>query len=155
MLFNAFYARGKRDEWFEKINGLRVSDGLMFAISSVPASEIDSIGISPCIKKAIREILLELKINPDDVEVRLDGSLSAPPEFKFQTTIIKGDEKEPVISAASIVAKVTRDKMMNEYGITYPAYGFEGHKGYGTAKHMQAIREHGMSPIHRRTFIHL
>jgi ribonuclease HII len=145
----------KRDEWFKKIDGLRASDGLLFAISSVSANEIDTIGISPCIKKAIREILSELKVNPSDVEVRLDGSLSAPTEFTFQTTIIKGDEKEPVISAASIIAKVTRDKMMNEYAIKYPLYGFDGHKGYGTAKHMKAIREHGLSPIHRKTFIHL
>ena len=69
------------------------------------------------------------------------------------TSIIKGDEKIYSISAASIIAKVTRDRIMREYSSQYPAYGFEVHKGYGTAKHIQCIKEQGICEIHRRTFV--
>ena len=143
----------KRDEWFEKISKLRADGQVSFALSSVDADEIDSMGLTYCIKKAIRNILSELKLDPKETEVRLDGSLYAPKEFIFQKTIIKGDEKEPVISAASIVAKVTRDKMMVKFSQKYPEYGFEKHKGYGTAMHQKAIRAFGLTPIHRRSFI--
>ncbi len=143
----------KRREWFEKISTLRTSGLVSFALSHVSAEEIDSMGLSHCIKKAIRNILDELTANPLETEIRLDGSLYAPQEFVFQTTIIKGDEKEPVISAASIIAKVTRDKMMEEFGEIYPLYGFATHKGYGTSAHLKAIRIHGLSPIHRKTFL--
>ena len=112
-------------------------------------------GLSHCIKKAVRNVLDELATNPLEVEVRLDGSLFAPREFVFQRTIIKGDEKEPIISAASIIAKVTRDKMMEEFAREYPLYGFEEHKGYGTAAHKKAIRAYGATPIHRKSFLHL
>jgi ribonuclease HII len=71
----------------------------------------------------------------------------------MQETIIKGDEKVPLISAASIVAKVIRDRHMEEQGRIYPAYGFETHKGYGTDTHRKAIRKFGISPIHRKTFL--
>ena len=69
------------------------------------------------------------------------------------TSIIKGDAKVYSISAASIIAKVTRDRMMKEYDEIYPEYGFAGHKGYGTAKHIQAIKTYGPCPLHRKTFI--
>ena len=72
-----------------------------------------------------------------------------------QVGIIKGDAKSVSIAAASIVAKVTRDRMMVEYDSIYPGYDFASNKGYGTAAHMAAIRELGMTPIHRRSFIHL
>lgn len=67
-------------------------------------------------------------------------------------SVIKGDAKIYSISAASIIAKVTRDRIMREYDEVYPEYGFAGHKGYGTAKHIQAIREHGICPLHRKSF---
>jgi len=143
----------KREEWFEKISKLCTDGQVSFALSSVDADEIDSMGLTHCIKKAIRNILSELKLDPQKTEVRLDGSLYAPKEFIFQKTIIKGDEKEPVISAASIVAKVTRDKMMVKFAEKYPEYGFEKHKGYGTPMHQKAIRAYGLTPIHRRSFI--
>ena len=76
------------------------------------------------------------------------------PEGEYDCTpIIKGDEKSLSIAAASIIAKVTRDAMMCEYSLIYPEYGFESHKGYGTQKHYQAIREHGLTPIHRLSFL--
>lgn len=67
-------------------------------------------------------------------------------------SVIKGDAKIYSISAASIIAKVTRDRIMREYDEVYPEYGFAGHKGYGTAKHIQAIREYGICPLHRKSF---
>jgi len=143
----------KRQEWFEKISVLRAAGLVSFALSHVSALEIDSMGLPHCIKKAIRNILDELTANPLETEIRLDGSLFAPQEFIFQTTIIRGDEKEPVISAASIVAKVTRDKMMEEFGEEYPLYGFATHKGYGTKEHIKAIKIHGLTPIHRKSFL--
>ena len=143
----------KRQEWFEKISALRAKGLLSFALFSVSAQEIDSMGLSNCIKKAIRNILAELSADPLETEIRLDGALYAPEEFTIQKTIIKGDEKEPIIAAASIIAKVTRDKMMTDYAVEYPLYRFEEHKGYGTAFHRKAIRAYGATPIHRKTFL--
>ena len=72
---------------------------------------------------------------------------------KEHIALIKGDQKSISIAAASIIAKVTRDRLMREYDRLYPQYGFAGHKGYGSAEHIRAIREHGPCPIHRRTFL--
>jgi ribonuclease HII len=85
--------------------------------------------------------------------VYLDGGLKAPIEYVNQQTIIKGDELHPVISCASIVAKVTRDALMDKYGLEYVDYGFENHAGYGTSAHYDAIKKHGLTPIHRKTFL--
>jgi ribonuclease HII len=143
----------KREEWLTKILALKDGGSLNFAHVSIPASEIDSIGIAVAIKKALKESLMALALNPKTTQILLDGSLYAPVEFTNQETIIKGDEKVPVISAASIVAKVTRDQFMEEQGKLYPVYGFETHKGYGTAAHITAIKKHGISPIHRKSFL--
>jgi len=143
----------KREEWHAKIAALKASGALDFAHASIEAAEIDRIGISRAIEEAVRLCLVELKLNPELVEVRLDGALKAPREYARQKTIIKGDEKEPVISAASIVAKVTRDRYMTGISLAYPAYGFAENKGYGTASHIKAIREHGPSLVHRNTFL--
>lgn len=143
----------KRVEWHTKISDLKARKMLDFAHASVSAEEIDRRGIARAIEEAVRLCLVELGLKPELVEVRLDGALKAPREYARQKTIIKGDEKEPVISAASIVAKVVRDGYMTEISLTYPVYGFAKHKGYGTALHIRAIKEHGMSPLHRRTFL--
>ena len=82
----------------------------------------------------------------------MDGGIYAPKEFVNQKTIIKGDEKEPVISLASICAKVVRDKKMTALAVTYSEYGFDIHKGYGTSSHCKKINEVGLSDIHRRSF---
>ena len=84
----------------------------------------------------------------------LDGGLHAPKEFINQETIIKGDELHPVISLASIVAKVSRDRVMCNFAKQYKEYGFDKNSGYGTKAHYEAIKKHGQVPIHRRTFIH-
>lgn len=143
----------KRVEWHAKISDLKARKILDYAHVSVSAEEIDRIGIARAIEEAIRLCLIELALDPALVEVRLDGALKAPKEYVQQKTIIKGDEKEPVISAASIVAKVVRDGYMTEVSATYPAYGFASHKGYGTASHIRAIKEAGVSPIHRHSFL--
>ena len=147
----------KREEWFQKITEWQTSGDLNFAITSIPADEIDRTGIAPAIKRALAESLDKLgqltKLNPKETKVLLDGSLKAPEQFTIQETIIKGDEKIPVISAASIVAKVNRDRYMTEQASLYPEYGFEKHKGYGTKSHMTAIKKHGMSILHRRSFL--
>lgn len=85
--------------------------------------------------------------------VLLDGGLRAPVHYTNQQTIIKGDEKELVIALASIVAKVTRDKRMVALAKKFPAYGFEKHKGYGTRAHYEAIKKHGITPHHRKSFL--
>jgi len=143
----------KRVVWHAKISDLKERKMLDFAHASIPASKIDEIGISRAIEEAVRLCLVSLNLNPELVEVRLDGALKAPKEYMNQRTIIKGDEKEPVISAASIVAKVVRDGYMTEISATYPHYGFDTHKGYGTATHIEAICEHGPSPLHRLSFL--
>ncbi len=89
-----------------------------------------------------------------EFSIFLDGGLHAPVEYIHQETIIKGDELHPVISLASIVAKVSRDKVMETFAKKYPEYGFEKHVGYGTKAHYDAIKKHGQTPIHRKTFIH-
>ncbi len=83
----------------------------------------------------------------------LDGGLKAPKEYTNQETIIKGDELHPVISCASIIAKVSRDKIMANYAKEYPEYGFEKHSGYGTKAHYEAIKKHGVTPLHRKNFM--
>ena len=90
----------------------------------------------------------------ENLFVFLDGGLYAPKEFVNQETVIKGDELHPVISLASIVAKVSRDKVMEIFAQKYPEYGFDKHMGYGTKAHYDAIKKHGQTPIHRKSFIH-
>jgi ribonuclease HII len=85
--------------------------------------------------------------------VLLDGGLRAPHTFRNQRTIIRGDEKEPVIGLASILAKLYRDAKMERFSQKYPGFGFEEHKGYGTSAHLKQIRMRGMCDIHRRSFL--
>ncbi len=96
----------------------------------------------------------ELPVSLASYQIFLDGGLHAPTEYINQETIIRGDELHPVISMASIVAKVTRDNVMTKYSKEYPDYGFENHSGYGTKAHYEAIKKHGQTLIHRKTFIH-
>lgn len=122
----------------------------MVAIASVPAETIDRINIREATLLAMRNSLAGLALLPD--MALIDGR-DCPPDLAFETkAIVKGDARSASIAAASIVAKVTRDKMMTEASRIYPAYGFEGHKGYGSKAHMAAIASQGPCPLHRRSF---
>lgn len=142
----------KREEWLGKIKELKMEGDLNYFVSFVSNKMIDKKGISQCIKSAIKNSLKKLKVNSLKTMILLDGGLKAPEEFIYQKTIIKGDEKEPIISLASIVAKVARDRKMVEYSKKFPQYGFEIHKGYGTAFHIQKISQNGLSKLHRKSF---
>jgi len=133
----------------EKLYELIVAEAMGVGIGCVPHDVIDKINILCATHKAMTEALAYLKPQPQHVLV--DGypvqGLCVP-----QTAIIKGDSKSYLIAAASIVAKVTRDRMMLRYHELYPEYGFASHKGYGTKKHIAAIEKFGLSPIHRMSF---
>lgn len=141
-----------REELFARITELAEQGLLKYAVSFSAASIIDSRGIVPAIKSALKRCLDKLEADPTECEVRLDGSLRAPERFTVQTTIIRGDDSEPVISMASIMAKVMRDRYMKRVAKAYPGYGFDVHKGYGTHMHRKAIERAGLSGLHRSTF---
>lgn len=143
----------QRELWFEKIKIWKQESKLNFHVSLISAEIIDKKGISFAIKKAIKECLKKVEADCTTCHILLDGSLKAPQEFKYQKTIIKGDEKEPIISLASIAAKVTRDRHMVKLSRTYKEYGFEIHKGYGTLMHRTLIKRLGPSKIHRKTYL--
>lgn len=142
-----------REEWFAKIRKAEKDGWLQFAVAFGSARMIDKKGIVFVIKNALNKAFLKVSAKGGETLVLLDGGLSAPKEFIFQKTIIKGDEKESVIALASIVAKVSRDKLMKKTGRKYPKYDFEKHKGYGTLEHYQKIKKHGIAPIHRKSFL--
>lgn len=141
----------KRELWNAKILAACGTE-LKSAVAYVSAAEIDAIGIAPAIRKAIEEGLRELAADPRECRVLLDGGLRAPEVYMDQETIIGGDAKETIIAMASVVAKVSRDQLMVELSADYPEYDFAKHKGYGTKAHMEAIRSHGLSAEHRRSF---
>ena len=112
---------------------------------------IDDINILNATKKGVEEVVKGLDVKPDLIIV--DALTHINTQGIPYDSIIKGDAKCYNIAAASILAKVTRDRIMRQWDEIYPQYGFSSHKGYGTAKHIQAIKEYGPCPIHRRTFI--
>ncbi len=142
-----------REEWFKILKQAQKDGWVRFSVSLVGAPNIDSKGIVPAIRLALRRSLARLDCSQKNTHVLLDGGLRAPASYTTQSTIIKGDEKEAVIALASIVAKVTRDRIMHRAEKKYPEYGFPAHKGYGTKKHYEMISKHGMCPLHRRTFL--
>lgn len=121
-----------------------------YAFGVVSSEEIDSINILQATYKAMRQALSSLSIKPDFV---LADAVTIPGIDIKQQGIIKGDAKSISIGAASIIAKVYRDRMMDEYAKIYPEYGFEQNKGYGSQSHIEAIKKFGPCPIHRKTFI--
>lgn len=139
-------------EKFEKVLKQLTKEGkISYKITHVSNTVIDTKGLSFSIKKALNSSVVGLKLK-NDSKILLDGGLKAPSEFKYQKTIIKGDEKERIIAWASILAKVSRDGLMQKLGKKYPAYGLSLHKGYGTKAHRLAIQRSGLSPIHRVSF---
>lgn len=142
----------QREEWYERIEKDRGPE-LRFAVSFVSAKIIDTKGIQYAIRLALRRSLLKLAVNPNDCEVLLDGGLHAPKEYVHQETIIRGDVKKTAIAMASVVAKVNRDRLMMKLSKKYPIYGFAQHKGYGTKAHYEAIKKHGISVSHRKSYL--
>ena len=135
----------------EKLYDLITQDAIAWNVGIADQNEIDEINILNATKLALTRAIDGLKIKPDLILVDAltnINTLGIP--YK---SIIKGDAKEYSIAAASILAKVTRDRMMREYDEIYPQYGFSGHKGYGTAKHIAAIKEYGPCILHRKSFI--
>ena len=145
----------QRNTIYEYLCEKREKGHVDFKVAMTTPERIDKEGIVVAIQAALCEALKDLGVHTKDAQILLDGGLKAPKEFEHQETIIRGDSKERAISFASIVAKVERDALMRELAIKYPEYGFESHKGYGTKKHFEAIKKHGMLSIHRRSFIHL
>ncbi len=145
----------QREKWFDYLKKEKQNGNCDFAVSYVSPENIDKFGIVKSIQKALDSSLEKLNANSQllNAQIYLDGGLKAPTEFVNQETIIKGDELHPVISCASIVAKVSRDKVMANYAKEYPDYGFEKHSGYGTKAHYDAIKKHGLIPLHRKSFI--
>lgn len=136
----------RREALYEEIMKKAVSVGVGVA----NAGRIDKINILQADYEAMRIAVNNLNRKPD---ILLNDAVIIPGLSMKQVSIIKGDEKSLSIAAASVIAKVTRDRMMEAYAELYPEYGFETHKGYGSQAHIEAIREHGACPIHRMTFI--
>lgn len=138
----------KREQLAAVIRTTAVSIGL----GSVDNKEIDRINILEATREAMRKAIAALTVKPDII---LTDAVFIPGIDIPQKSIIKGDAKSISIAAASIVAKVVRDRYMTEIGKQYPEYDFERNKGYGSAEHFEALREYGLCPLHRKTFIHL
>ena len=138
-------SENRREKLYETI----VKTALDYSVSVVENEEIDEINILNATKKGMLECILKLKIPP---EVVLIDAVKIACDYKVMP-IIKGDAKSYNIAAASIIAKVTRDRIMRRYDGTYPDYGFAKNKGYGTGEHIEAIKKYGLTQIHRRKFV--
>ena len=136
----------KREELFDEIK----SKAIAWGVGIVDNNEIDEINILQATRKAMHEAVLSLKVKPNMIFVDAEEHVNTcgiP-----YLPIIKGDALSISIACASIIAKVTRDRMVNEYAKQYPEYGLENHKGYGTKAHIDAIKKYGLTPLHRKTF---
>jgi len=136
----------RREELFDKICSLAVA----YSIQTASVEEIDTLNILNAAQLAMRRAVESLTLSPDAVLV--DGNVARGfniPAFP----VVKGDSKSPSIAAASILAKVARDRAMLMLDRLYPEYGFAKHKGYPTKEHMEAVRKFGPSPVHRKTFL--
>lgn len=131
-----------------------VKENSIYSITSIGVEEIEKENILRCSLKAMK-ISCEDVISKigNDIEVFVDGNRKIPQFLYKQKTIVKGDGKSASIAAASILAKVYRDKIMREYAIKYPQYDFAKNKGYGTQKHIDAILKYGTTSIHRQSFL--
>ena len=143
----------QREVWFEKFKRARNAGVIEYKVAFVTPARIDRIGIVKAIDSALGRAILRLDVNPNKCEVLLDGGLKAPAQFVHQKTLKKGEEKRRIIAAASIMAKVSRDRRMRNYAKRFPEYGLDQHKGYGTAFHYKCLKRHGLCDLHRRSFL--
>ena len=134
----------------EALYDVIVEQAVAYGIASADEKEIDEINILQATFLAMRRAIAQMSIRPDLalIDGNRDSDFGVPAE-----TVIGGDGKSANIAAASILAKVTRDRVMLEYAEQYPQYGFDVHKGYGTKRHYEALREFGPCPIHRQSFL--
>ena len=133
-----------REELFTQIVAIAIS----YHVALIDAETIDRMNILQATRMGMYEAIAALTPAPDEVLIdAVQLKLSMPSQ-----SIIKGDAKSASIAAASILAKVTRDRLIDEYDFTYPNYGFAKHKGYGTREHVEAIRTYGVCPLHRKSF---
>lgn len=135
----------KREKLYDEIR----AKALCFSVAQASVEEIDTLNILQATMLAMKRAVEGLRLKPHKVLV--DGN-RLPMLTMLSEAIVKGDALVPAISAASILAKVQRDRWCVEIDVQYPQYGFAGHKGYGTAAHLAALREHGACPEHRRSF---
>ncbi|MBR1692396.1 MAG: ribonuclease HII [Lachnospiraceae bacterium] len=136
----------KREQLYEEI----MEKAVAAAVGYAAPERIDEINILQATYEAMREAVKNLSVRPD---ILLNDAVTIPQMEIRQVPIIKGDAKSISIGAASIIAKVTRDRLMTEYDQVMPEYGFASNKGYGSAAHIAALKKYGPSPIHRRSFI--
>jgi ribonuclease HII len=141
----------KREEIYSLLVKYAKQGLLRYTVIYVAAATIDRIGLTRATARAVHGGVRRLAPEVAGYQVLLDGLLHAPAEYK-QQTIIRGDATEPIISLASIAAKVQRDRLMKRLAKKYPKYGFEIHKGYGTKMHRKNIKKFGLSDLHRRSF---
>ncbi len=134
----------------EALYAVILHEAVAVGVGCVPHTRIDEINILQATYEAMREAINRLEVKPD---ILLNDAVTIPEVRIRQVPIIKGDAKSISIAAASIVAKVTRDRMMLEYDKLYPEYHFAQNKGYGAAVHIEALKKYGASPIHRKSFI--
>ena len=136
----------QRERLYEELMG---DSAIVWSLAWMEVADIDRMNILQASREAMRRAVLGLAVKVD--AALIDGL--AVPDFPVpQQSLVKGDSLSFSIAAASVIAKVARDRLMHELAAKYPAYGFEVHKGYPTPKHLAALREHGPCPIHRRSF---
>lgn len=160
-----FAGRGQAEWWdriadSKKLTALKrtelsqqIKSVARYAVGISTVEEIEQLNILQASLLAMKRAVESLSLDLTNAHVVVDGKFLVPELYaKEQSAVIKGDGQIHTIAAASIVAKVERDRMMTEYGFEFPAYGFDAHKGYGTAAHIRAIKEFGLSPVHRQGF---
>ncbi len=135
----------------EKLYDVILEEAISYSVAIIGQDVIDEINILNATKQGVTKVVEELDVKPNLILV--DALTHINTKGIPYDSIIKGDAKCYNIAAASIIAKVTRDRIMREWDEIYPQYGFINHKGYGTAKHIEALKEYGPCPIHRKTFI--
>lgn len=139
-------SESKREKLYDQI----LEEAIAYGVGIIYQDEIDEMNILQATKKGLTDALKAMELKPNVILVdALTGIDTLGVPYK---SIIKGDATSYSIAAASIIAKVTRDRIMREWDKVYPEYGFAGHKGYGTAKHVAVIKQYGLTPIHRKTF---
>ena len=134
----------------ERLYDLIIDEAISYSVAIIGQDVIDDINILNATKEGVTKVVDGLDVKPDLIIIDALNHINTR-GIPYEP-IVKGDAKCYNIAAASILAKVTRDRIMREWDEIYPQYGFVQHKGYGTAKHIQAIKDYGLTPIHRRTF---